>query len=255
MCLIGLHINDHQTYKLIVAANRDEALNRPTDQAAFWEDFPSILAGRDLLQMGTWLGITKTGRFAALTNYRNLDDHDSKKTSRGEIVTNFLSQQVDAEHYLQTLKHDQNKYNGFNTIVGTIDDLYYYGNYQSDIIKLSKGTHALSNHLLNTPWPKVTQIKSLIAQYVTETEIVQPDKLFNILQTADIALDEDLPNTGVGLELERKLSPIFITMPEYGTRSSTVILVTHDNNVQFIERTYTSKERFSEVQYSFQIEA
>lgn len=253
MCLIGFHINDHPTYKLIIAANRDEVYERPTEKASFWEDHPSILAGRDLVQMGTWLGITKYGRIAALTNYRKLEDHDETKTSRGEIVTNFLLDQVDGKTYLKNLKENNDKYNGFNTIVGTVDDLYYYGNYQSDIIKLEDGTHALSNHLLNTPWPKVTQIKSLIEQYVNHHKHIQPDDLFKILQTAEIAQDDDLPDTGVGLKLERQLSPIFIKMPKYGTRSSTVILVTHNNDVQFIERTYNHGEKIENVQYCFQI--
>lgn len=253
MCLIGFHINDHPTYKLIVAANRDEFFKRPTEKASFWEDYPSLLAGRDLVQMGTWLGITKSGRFAALTNYRKLDDHDDTKASRGEIVSNFLIENIDAESYLQSLKEERNKYNGFNTIVGTVDELYYYGNYQSQIVKLTDGTHALSNHLLNTPWPKVTQIKSLLHDYVKQHEQLDYNELFNILKREDIAHDDDLPNTGVGLQLERTLSPIFIKSDGYGTRSSTVILVTHNNDVQFFERTYSSDTSYEEVQFSFQI--
>lgn len=254
MCLIGLHLNDHPTYKLIIAANRDEAFSRPTAQATFWNDHPNILAGRDLMQHGTWLGITKTGRFAALTNYRKLEDHDSEKASRGEIVSNFLIGTDHGEHYLQLLKNEHDKYNGFNTIVGTIDELYYYGNYHSDIIKLEDGTHGLSNHLLNTPWPKVTQIKSLLNEYAIQNKQLNPNNLFNILNQTDIAQDKDLPETGIGLTLERQLSPIFIEIENYGTRCSTVILVTHDNKVDFYEKTYNSELTQKDVQFSFQIE-
>lgn len=256
MCLIGFHINDHPTYKLIVAANRDEVYKRPTKKANFWQDHPTVLAGRDLVQMGTWLGMTRCGRFAALTNYRKLEDHDDTKRSRGEIPTNFLQSTIDARTYLENLRNNRKKYNGFNTVVGTIDNLYYYGNYQTEIIRLEKGTHALSNHLLNTPWPKVTQIKLLLKQYVQKNDIIQPDDLFNILKTDDIAQDEKLPDTGVGLDLERKLSPIFIKMNEYGTRSSTVILVTHRHEVQFVERTYnTNGKKEEDVEYTFKIKS
>lgn len=253
MCLIGLHINDHPTYKLIVTANRDEFFNRPTKQASFWDDKPSILAGRDLLHMGTWLGMTKTGRFAALTNYRKLEDYDETKISRGEIVPNFLTSRHDGDKYLHQLKREHYKYNGFNTIAGTVDQLYYYGNYQSDIIKLKQGTYGLSNHLLNTPWPKVTQIKTLLNDYVKTNNVLDPNELFSILNRSEMADDHLLPNTGIGIERERQLSPIFIKTDDYGTRSSTVILVTYDNNVQFIERTYNSGDSYEEVRFSFQI--
>ena len=254
MCIVNFHFQQHPKYKLILAANRDEFYKRPTDRVHFWDDLPNLIAGRDLEAKGTWLGMTKEGKFGTLTNYRDIKYFNQKdKRSRGDIVTNFLTDSIHPEKYLQQLHERRNEYSGFNVIVGDADELYYYGNEQGEIIKIEPGTHSLSNQLLNTPWPKVERAKSLLNDYVTNNETMNPDDLFTLLNDGTIAADEDLPNTGVGLPFERQLSSIFIQTDGYGTRASTVILITHDNEVQFIERTFNEGTFESEVPYEFSI--
>lgn len=242
VCLINFHYNEHPTYKLIVAANRDEFYERPTASADFWSDKPDLLAGRDLLHRGTWLGITKSGRFAALTNYRGPLESSSDKQSRGNIVTSFLSETVSPEEYLETLKRKKDEYAGFNILVGDFDSLCYFSNKQAEIMKVSEGTHGLSNQFLNTAWPKVVKGRTKLRDYVLAHEIVNTDVLFDIISDADVAPDALLPNTGVGLDLERQLSPLFIKTPTYGTRSSTVLLVGHNQRIIFVERTFVNGE-------------
>ncbi|HSI68404.1 MAG TPA: NRDE family protein, partial [Planococcus sp. (in: firmicutes)] len=148
MCLILFQYRQHPEYKLIVAANRDEFYGRPAKEASFWEDQPDILAGRDLLQMGTWLGVTKSGRFAALTNFRDPSLPEAGKISRGALVWDYLAVDSPPKKFLEAL--DPDAYTGFNVLLGDLDNLYYYSNLQKDLIKISPGTHGLSNHLLNT---------------------------------------------------------------------------------------------------------
>src|SRR5699024_4186363 len=170
-----------------------------------------------LKQMGKWLGITKEGRFAALTNYRDLKNEQSNKVSRGEIVRSFLTGQQHAQAFLHDLRNNKKNYNGFNVLVGTTDELYYYGNRQENIVKIDAGSHSISNHLLNTPWPKVAKARRNLREYVMNTERVDVERLFEQLNDHEHANDDLLPNTGVGLELERELSPVFIKTENYET--------------------------------------
>ena len=201
MCLINFQFQEHPNYKLIVAANRDEFYKRPTAPAHYWEDEPTILAGRDLLQMGTWLGITKQGRFAALTNYRDPAHMTNDKTSRGEIISNYLVGDVSPMDYLKSLNLKKEDYNGFNLIIGNPDQLLYYNNIEGEIVNIPAGTHGLSNHFLNTPWPKVTNGKKMLHDYVMKQELVQPNELFEILSNTEITEDLYLPKTGIDIEL------------------------------------------------------
>lgn len=251
MCLINFQFHAHPNYKLIVAANRDEFYSRPTATAQFWEDEPNLLAGRDLLQMGTWLGVTKQGRFAALTNFRDPAHMGAGKVSRGAIVRDYLAGNSSSETFLESLHKEKDNYTGFNLLVGNPDKLFYYSNIQGEILKVPVGTHGLSNHLLNTPWPKVEKGKHNLKNYVMGQEKVELDALFTILSNEDIAEDVDLPETGVGLDLERKLSPLFIKTPDYGTRSSAVLLVDHNNHFTFAERTYNAGEFMKEEIFEF----
>ncbi|MBT2581581.1 NRDE family protein [Planococcus sp. ISL-109] len=251
MCLINLQFQHHPRYKLIVAANRDEFYGRPAAPAHFWKDAPAILAGRDLSQMGTWLGVNKSGRFAALTNYRDPEHMAAGARSRGELVTQFLEGHISPEAYLQAI--DDRQYAGFNLIAGDAEGLYYYNNIHGEPVKVPPGTHGLSNHFLNTPWPKVERGKEKLEAYVSLNEDVQLDRLFEILADAEQASDDRLPQTGVGLELERALSPMFIKMPDYGTRSATVLLIDHEGLVTFAERSYLNGEFREDRKYEFQI--
>jgi uncharacterized protein with NRDE domain len=253
MCLINFQINDHPNYKLIIAANRDEFYERPTAPAQFWDEEPNILAGQDLLQKGTWLGISKNGRFAALTNYRDPDHMKQGALSRGEIVKNYLTAELAPEDYLQHLKEKREDYVGFNVLVGNADKLFHYNNVLNDINEIQPGTHGLSNATLNTSWPKVVKGKKELEKYSKGHEKLDPEQLFSIVADAEEADDASLPETGVGLELERKLSSLFIKMPEYGTRSSTVLLVDKANNVTFIERTFEKGVYKQEKRFDFKI--
>lgn len=252
MCLIVFAYDYHPRYKLVVAANRDEFYRRPTLPADFWQDNPSILAGRDLEQGGTWMGVTTTGRFAALTNYRGPSQDKQQTPSRGQLVRNYLNSDLSPETYLQGLDKGGVEYNGFNLLTGTTQALYYYSNQEKVIRPVEKGVHGLSNSLLDVAWPKVSKGVKALEGCLQEQDI-QVERLFEILADQERPDDSELPQTGVGLELERMLSPMYIVSPDYGTRSSTILLIDRHNHVQFWERRFTSEESGmgNEVSYEF----
>ncbi|MDQ1004530.1 uncharacterized protein with NRDE domain [Neobacillus niacini] len=241
MCLILFAYKVHPKYKLIVAANRDEFYQRPTAPAYFWEDDPDILAGRDLEKMGTWMGVTKMGRFSALTNYRNPKEDSNGKRSRGELVLDALQYQGDIKDYMENLVINKDKYPGYNLLAGDGNMLYYYSNVGQELLEVPPGIYGVSNHLLNTEWPKVQMGKEGLTEIITtkQTDLVEP--LLTLLQKADQAPDEKLPKTGVSLELERMLSPMFIKSEGYGTRSSTVMLMS-EQEINYVERVFSNNE-------------
>lgn len=255
MCIVTLNVHDHPYYKLVIAANRDEFYERPTAQASFWSDYPYILGGRDLKEMGTWLGITKQGRVALVTNFRDLAAESKDKKSRGAIVNHFLTNNDHPITLLEQLQNEKDQYNGFNLIAGTVDDLYHYGNNESTITKITPGTHSLSNGTFQTNWPKTTKARTMLHDYVRAHEVIKVEDIFQQLNDRELAPDEALPNTGVSFELEQKLSSIFIdNVPNYGTRISTVILVTKDNKVTFAERTYENGQYADQKDFAFTIQ-
>lgn len=253
MCLIFIGLKNHPKYKLIVAANRDEFYARRTAPAAFWQDHPGILGGRDLEAMGTWLGITRNGRLCMVTNFRDPGNVHAHAPSRGKLVTDFLTGSVGGEQYLTKLAPHAKKYNGFSLIAGTVDALYYFSNYGNGIINLNSGLFGLSNHLLETPWPKVETGKKRI-QSLLRDAAVRPEDLFDVLADETISDDEHLPDTGIGLERERALSAAFIRSPDYGTRSSTVVLVDYANHVTFHEKAFDPvTSQFSDQRFEYTI--
>lgn len=255
MCLLLLAVQKHPDYKLVLAANRDEYYDRPTAQAAFWDEAPHLLAGKDLRAGGTWLGITKNGRIAAITNYRDPAVEISGAPSRGKLVSGFLLSQQSAEHFLEGLTLEKECYNGFNLIIGERDQLYWFSNRADGAHKLSAGIYGLSNRLLDTPWPKLTRSKETMANLISNRKKPSQDALFQMLLDPTVADDNQLPDTGVGLEWERILSPIFITSPTYGTRSSTIILIDRQDRVTFTEKTFNSDPQHpTSVEYEFQIQ-
>lgn len=252
MCLLLIALEQHPFYKLVLAANRDEYYDRPTAPAQFWEDKPDLLAGRDLKAGGTWLGMTRKGRLAAITNYRDPAHTREHAPSRGKLVLHFLERKLSATQYLNEIRQEAGQYNGFNLVLGSIDELFWYSNRGDNIQRLSKGIHGLSNHLLDTPWPKVAKAKTALRDVLLSGKKLQPEALFKILGDRTRAADNELPDTGVTLGLERMLSPIFISSPAYGTRSSTIILVDHQGRVLFTERTYNAQsDQFQDVAYRF----
>ncbi len=255
MCLIIFSYRSHPVYPLILAANRDEFYERPTAQAAFWKDYPYILAGKDLKAGGTWLGITKSGRVAAITNFRSPLSMKDSAPSRGELVNGFLRGIEDPYEYIHDVRHGSRMYNGFSIILGDRSGLFYFSNAGGDPFrKISPGTYGLSNHFMGTPWPKVERGRRLLDKIVSGTGGLQQDKIFHILADTLTPDDKSLPDTGVGLEWERILSPIFIQSEIYGTRSSTVILVDRVNNVTFTERTFIpGSGGYKTVDFSFRM--
>ena len=238
MCLLLFAYQSHPDYRLILAANRDEFYDRPTRPAAFWDDAPEILAGQDLKAGGTWMGITKTGRFAAITNYREAALTKENAPSRGDLVKNFLMSDSRPRDYLKTVQEKGQIYNGFNLIIGDEKDLFYYSNRDGNIRTVEPGIHGLSNHLLNTPWPKVSRGKSKMSALINSPGPVDMNALFTILGDTTRPSEGELPDTGVGLDWERILSPMFITSDIYGTRCSTILLWEYTGAVTFIERTF-----------------
>ena len=244
MCLVNFQFQVHPNYPLIVVANRDEFYERPTESAHFWEDHPTILAGRDLLQMGTWLGVSKAGRFAALTNFRD-PQLKPGHLSRGDIVRDFLIGQQEPLDFIEELKKSRDSYGGYNIVIGDSHQLFHYNNILDEMNEVSPGTHSLSNHTLNTPWPKVEKGKQRLAEHLL-LDNIEVGPLFDLLTDESVAQDSELPDTGVGIELERSLSPLFIKMTNYGTRSSTVLLMDKNQNITFAERTYYKGKMHSE---------
>lgn len=254
MCIVTFNQHQHPKYKLIIASNRDEFYERPTAQAHFWEDHPSILAGRDLKEMGTWLGVTQTGRIAILTNFRDLASERLERKSRGTIVKEFLSSKEEPLALMEQLQQNKMKYNGFNFVGGTVDQLYHYGNNELSITSFKPGTHSISNGPLNVSWPKTKKAKHMLEDYIRQDEEIYIDDIFTQLNDRQLAPDDELPNTGIDFQLERNVSSIFIDRePNYGTKTSTVILVTYDNDITFVERTFHHGRYKDEKRFEFSI--
>ncbi|URT70459.1 NRDE family protein [Cytobacillus firmus] len=242
MCLILFAYKAHPKYKLIVAANRDEFYERPTAPAHFWEDHPHILAGRDLRKMGTWMGITKNGRFAALTNYRDPNEVTEGKRSRGDLVGDFLIGSASPADFMNRASEHRSSYPGYNLLAGNLEELFYYSNVEDRVELLQPGIYGVSNHVLDTEWPKVKKGKEGLSALLDNAEGSLTEELFTLLRNADPAPDELLPKTGVSLEWERMLSPLFIKSDGYGTRSSTVLLMSKDE-IFYKERIHIGDER------------
>jgi uncharacterized protein with NRDE domain len=238
MCLLVFALKAHPSYKLILAANRDEFYERPTAPAEFWDDTPQLLAGKDLKAGGTWLGITRQGKIAAITNYRDPSSIKGNAPSRGWIVSNYLLGSRSPDEYLKKLLKDADRYNGFNLVLGDRDDLYWYSNRCEEYRHISAGIYGLSNHLLDTPWPKISLTKRALSVLISNEKNPSPEALFRLLEDRSIPDDSRLPSTGVGLEWERILSPVFIRSSNYGTRSSTLLFVDRHDHVSFYERTF-----------------
>lgn len=236
MCLIVFAYKHHPEYPLIVAANRDEFYSRPTQPAHWWEEAPHVLAGRDLKAGGTWMGLTRRGRFSAITNYREPHKDAASAPTRGLIASAFLTEAVAIDHFAEELQNKAPLYNGFNLLFGDADELCYFSNRGQAVQTLRPGVYGLSNHLLDTPWPKLQKAKAAFEAGLKKD--ADEKRLLEFLSSEEKAPDQDLPDTGVGLELERLLSSAFIKSPNYGTRVSTVIRIGRDGRVSFTERTY-----------------
>lgn len=204
---------------------------------AYWQDAPNILAGSDLAGGGTWCGITGDGCFAAVTNYRDPRDVRDDSPSRGLLVSEFLRGPKPPRTYLADLSSEAHRYNGFSLLVGDADDLFYFCNRENVARELEPGLYGLSNHLLDEPWPKVERAKRGLADLLI-ADTIDTSHLLELLADGRRPRDAALPSTGVSRDWERVLSPIFISSPMYGTRSSTALLVAYDGRVSVTERGY-----------------
>jgi uncharacterized protein with NRDE domain len=199
---------------------------------------PEIIAGRDMKSNGSWLGVHRTGRFAAITNYRDPAQNFPHAPTRGALVSDFLTASETPRIYMQKVASVGQHYNGFNLLIGDRSGGWYYSNRGNDIQKLKPGLFGISNHLIETPWPKVKKGKADLQDLLSDPKDVKYGDLLKILADQTVAPDETLPHTGVGIEWERILSPLFITSKVYGTRSSSVLLVKRNGRVVFVERTF-----------------
>ena len=233
MCLIVVGWQVSTEFPLVVAANRDEFYARPTAFADFWPDAPEVIGGRDLEAGGTWLGITRSGRFAAVTNVREAASGKGRH-SRGKLTQDFLSgQQAAAEYVAQLAMLD---FAGFNLLLGDGNSLWYCSNRDATPQELAPGIYGLSNHLLDSPWPKLLTARLGFAQALDKLPERAP--LFAILADDEIVPDNELPSTGVPLEWERRLSAIFVRSPDYGTRASTIVASGRGGEITFEERSF-----------------
>jgi len=243
MCLVLVVWRMHAQYPCVVAANRDEFHARPAARAEWWPDHPEILAGRDLEAGGTWLGVTRTGRFAALTNYRDPERRRAAASgaatpSRGALVTSVLESGASVAQSLSYLSEVGANYNGFNLIFSDGERLGIYESVRGTGRELGPGNYGLSNHLLDTPWPKVQIAKTRLQAALLGLTDTAP--LLELLRDDRPASDALLPQTGVSLEWERLLSSAFVRAPDYGTRCSTIIRIEREGRAYFDEWSWDS---------------
>jgi uncharacterized protein with NRDE domain len=225
MCIAYLALNCHPDWPVFIAANRDEFHQRPTRSAAPWPDATHVVGGLDLQAGGSWLGASLDGRYALVTNYREPGRQQPNAPSRGDLVRNFLTGTMGAWQYAQSLVQLVQAYNGFNLIVGQGSQAFYLGNRAQppEPVPLAPGRYVLSNHLLDTPWPKAQRLRQALASYPQRNPVACLDDIFATLKDTTQADDAALPETGLPAERERLLSSPFIISPGYGTRCSTVL--------------------------------
>lgn len=233
MCLIVVGWRVDPDYPLILAANRDEFHARPSAPAARWADAPEIFGGRDLEAGGTWLGVTDRGRFAAVTNVREPGMAKGER-SRGELTDRFLRSASTPADFAAGI--DGPCYAGFNLLLGDEETLLYCSNRNGEPRRLEPGVYGLSNHRLDTPWPKLLKARQGLIDALPRLPDENP--LFELLADTDIETDERLPDTGVPLAWERLLSAVFVRSENYGTRASTVLLKKADGSLRLHERSF-----------------
>ncbi len=243
MCLILFAYRQHPDYRLIAIANRDEYSARPARAAHWWQD-GRVFAGRDLEAGGTWLGIDRSGRFAAVTNVREPGGMTPGRRSRGELTVGYLDTSLSAADYLQQIAARDREYAGFNLLLGDAEGMQFFSNRDHGLRRIEPGIYGVSNGAFDEDWPKLAsgrdELDALIKTQFT------PDDLLEILTDHRVAEDHQLPDTGIGLEFERLLSSRFIRSPGYGTRACTVLTIDNNGRVDFLEQNFTDAETTGE---------
>lgn len=245
MCLLVFAWNLHPRYRLIFAGNRDEFYDRPAAPLAWWDDRRDILGGRDLQAGGTWLAVSRRRRFGVVTNFRDMQRPLPGAPSRGSLITNYLVGDSDSPAFMKELAATADEYGGFNLLLADDEAMVYASNRSSEFSSaVPTGIHGLSNHLLDTPWPKLALTRRRFERLIAPKEPSLPD-LFEMLSDRTPAPDDQLPDTGVGPEWERLLSSPFIVSERYGTRCSTVLRIGRDGRVEIRERRFDATGRIS----------
>ena len=247
MCLLVLAWMKHPRYRLVVAANRDEFHERPAAPLAWWGDGAAMLSGRDLVAGGTWTGVDRAGRFGAVTNFREPSQAASPDTpSRGTLVPRFLAGDMAPADFIEHLVESAAEFAGFNLIVAGSRSLVYFSNRAADVPRhLEPGVYGLSNHELDSPWPKLTRARERLAAEIDRSGEPEVAALFDLLADRRPADDPTLPATGLPGDIERAISAPFVQHPRYGTRCSTVLLAGHDGRVVTAERRFDAAGRLT----------
>ena len=256
MCVILLALKQNRKYPFIVAANRDEYYGRPSIAADYWPDLPEVIAGRDKLAGGTWLGVNRNGRFAAVTNHYEPGFHNSKLQSRGELVSSFLVTGESLDEYSRQLERTGDDYNGFGLVFGSFSRLRYQTNRDSTIVDITEGVHGLSNHFLNTPWPRVEEGKRRLLETAQSFDSLDANHLFDLLcDDLDSGKNSFEENTSELIKAaDPSELPIFIRLKDYGTRCSSVVLIDHNGTVIFEERTFDPTSNRIEARRRFEFD-
>jgi uncharacterized protein with NRDE domain len=262
MCLVVLAYKKWEGYPIVILANRDEFFERPAKKAEYWEEAPEILAGRDLTSFGTWLGVTKHGRISLVTNRRDMREPKlPNPMSRGKLVEGFLKSKLEPANYEKSLQADLQKYEGFNLFFTDLRSAFCVSNRGNGSIEIEPGFHTLSNAFWNTKWPKTERILSEFQTIATrergKNQALPIEAFFALLDDKVQAETDLLPDTGIGLERERLLSSIRISLPGYGTRVSTILAINEEGQVQFFEKTFETPFAVDGqiANYQFQIES
>lgn len=252
VCLLVFAWQAHPRYALVLAGNRDEFHQRPAAPADWWPAAPGILAGKDLAAGGTWLGVSRGGRAAVVTNYREAPTAQAASRSRGELVPAFLTDTTSPADWCGAV--DNGEYGGFNLLLFAGRQGHYLSNRGGQDSAVEPGIHGLSNHRLDTPWPKLVAARERFASSLEGADVAFDD-LFELLSDRRQAPAASLPRTGVPEEWERLLSAAFIVHPAYGTRASTVLTIGHDGRVRFEERRFDGDGRLAgDAQFEFAID-
>lgn len=241
MCLITFAYRSHPEYSLILLANRDEFYQRPTRAMNFWQEDPNILAGQDLEQGGTWLGLNKAGKFTTVTNYRNGRERRDGLRSRGHLTRDYLTGDTNATEYLATLTAEQQRYGAFNLLLGDQQGLHYLSNRSNaQPQRLGAGVYGLSNALLDSPWPKLQKVKQGLKAALHASEL-STQSLIDIMLDPTEADTHQLPDTGISAAWEKSLSACFIRIPEYGTRATTLLMQKPDGSTYIREQNFDAQ--------------
>lgn len=252
MCLLVLAWRRHPRYPVVLAGNRDEFHARPAAPASWWSDPADLLAGRDLQAGGTWLGLTRDGRVAVVTNYRELGERLPDAPSRGHLIVEYARGGKGPRDFLNDLARDADAYAGFNLIASDSDTLGYYSNRDAAPRELAPGIYGLSNHLLDTPWPKLRRVRERFGRQMQHAQL-DPGELVVLLADRTPAPESELPQTGLPHELERALSAPFIVTPTYGTRCSTALTIDADGRCEFLERRFDAAgEAVGDARFTFE---